>query len=132
MSLLNFDAAPFDSDSLVGSTNELISQPNVVNTQIVQEGSGKGKKKSVKKTVSKKSKSDKKTKTVKTDKKVKTEKKDSKKVVKIVKKVKEINKYSKVQLEKVAKKHSVNCKTREGKLKTKQQLFNSLKRKKLI
>jgi LAS superfamily LD-carboxypeptidase LdcB len=48
------------------------------------------------------------------------------------KKVKEIDTYKKPQLEKIAKKHDVNLKTREGKVKTKKQLFDSLKRKELV
>jgi hypothetical protein len=48
------------------------------------------------------------------------------------KKVKEIDTYLKPQLEKIAKKNNVNLKNRDGTIKNKQQLFNSLKRKKLI
>lgn len=50
----------------------------------------------------------------------------------ISKKVKQIDTYKKVDLEKIAKKNEVSLKTRDGKIKTKEQLFDSLKRKKLI
>lgn len=43
-----------------------------------------------------------------------------------------IDTYTKIDLEKIAKKHDVSLKSRDGKVKTKEQLFNSLKRKKLI
>jgi len=80
---------------------------------VQQEGSGKMKKKSVKKP--------------KTDTKKKPKsKKDAQK------KVKEIDTYKKDKLVKIAKKHEVSLKARDGKLKTKEQLFNSLKRKKII
>jgi hypothetical protein len=48
------------------------------------------------------------------------------------KKVKEIDTYKKDKLVKIAKKHEVSLKARDGKVKTKEQLFNSLKRKKII
>ena len=48
------------------------------------------------------------------------------------KKPKQIDLFKKPQLEKLAKKHDVSLKTREGKPKTKKQLFNSLKRKDLV
>lgn len=48
------------------------------------------------------------------------------------KKPKQIDLFKKPQLEKLAKKHDVSLKTREGKPKTKKQLFNSLKRKELV
>jgi hypothetical protein len=80
---------------------------------ILQEGSGKTKKKSVKKP---KPKSKPKAKP----------KKDAEK------KVKEIDTYKKDKLVKIAKKHDVSLKARDGKVKTKEQLFNSLKRKKII
>ena len=48
------------------------------------------------------------------------------------KKVKLIDTFLKTDLEKIAKKNDVSLKTRDGKLKTKEQLFNSLKRKNLI
>jgi len=47
-------------------------------------------------------------------------------------KVKLIDTFLKTDLEKIAKKHNVSLKTRDGKIKTKEQLFNSLKRKSLI
>jgi len=47
-------------------------------------------------------------------------------------KVKLIDTFLKTDLEKIAKKHDVSLKARDGKIKTKEQLFNSLKRKKLI
>ena len=47
-------------------------------------------------------------------------------------KVKFIDTFLKTDLEKIAKKHDVSLKTRDGKIKTKEQLFNSLKRKSLI
>lgn len=48
------------------------------------------------------------------------------------KKVKQIDTYNKKNLEKISKDNNISLKTRDGKLKTKEQLFNSLKRKKLI
>jgi hypothetical protein len=48
------------------------------------------------------------------------------------KKVKLIDTFLKSDLEKIAKKHDIPLKGRDGKLKTKEQLFSSLKRKKLI
>jgi len=48
------------------------------------------------------------------------------------KKVKEIDMYKKEALEKIAKKHDVSLKTKDGKIKTKEQLFKSLKRKDLL
>ncbi len=80
---------------------------------VQQEGSGKMKKKSVKKPK-------------KDTKKKPKSKKDAQK------KVKEIDTYKKDKLVKIAKKHEVSLKARDGKLKTKEQLFNSLKRKKII
>jgi hypothetical protein len=66
-------------------------------------------------------------------KKPKEEKKKSKpKKEKKEKKVKLIDTFLKTKLEKIAKKHDVSLKTRDGKIKTKEQLFNSLKRKNLI
>jgi hypothetical protein len=109
---------PFE-DSLLGSTNDLIMQSTVStpSIELVHEelkGGAKGKK-----TVSKK---DKKEKKVKKDKKAPTEKK----------RVKEIDTFKKPQLEKIAKKHDISLKGRDGKLKTKEQLFKSLKRKNLV
>lgn len=48
------------------------------------------------------------------------------------KKVKEIDTFKKSDLVKIAKKNDVSLKARDGSVKTKEQLFNSLKRKKLI
>jgi hypothetical protein len=112
---------PFE-DSLLGSTNDLIMQPTVSTPSIEMvheelKGGAKGKK--TKKTVTKK---DKKEKKVKKDKKAPTEKK----------RVKEIDTFKKPQLEKIAKKHDVSLKGRDGKVKTKEQLFKSLKRKNLV
>ena len=45
---------------------------------------------------------------------------------------KKITDYSKEELVKIAKKHEINLKTKEKKLKTKEQLYASLKRKKLV
>lgn len=50
---------------------------------------------------------------------------------KLVKK-KLIDTFKKTDLVKIAKKNDVNLKLRDGSVKTKEQLFNSLKRKKLI
>lgn len=63
----------------------------------------------------------------------KKEKKNPKsKKEKKVKKVKLIDTFLKSDLEKIAKKHDISLKGRDGKLKTKEQLFSSLKRKDLI
>jgi len=51
---------------------------------------------------------------------------------KTIKKVKEIDMYKKDALEKIAKKHDISLKNRDGKIKTKEQLFKSLKRKDLL
>lgn len=113
--------APFQ-DSLLGSTNNLIMQPTVSTPSIEmihEELTGGAKGKKAKKIVSKK---DKKEKKVKKDKKVPSEKK----------RVKEIDTFKKPQLEKIAKKHDVSLKARDGKVKTKEQLFKSLKRKNLV
>ena len=48
------------------------------------------------------------------------------------KKGKKIETFKKTDLVKIAKKNDVSLKTRDGSVKTKEQLFNSLKRKKLI
>lgn len=48
------------------------------------------------------------------------------------KKVKEIDMYKKDALEKIAKKHDISLKAKDGKIKTKEQLFKSLKRKDLL
>jgi hypothetical protein len=51
---------------------------------------------------------------------------------KSIKKIKEIDLYKKDDLEKIAKKNNISLKTKDGKIKTKEQLFNSLKRKDLL
>jgi hypothetical protein len=43
-----------------------------------------------------------------------------------------IDTLKKIDLEKIAKENNISLKTKQGKIKTKEQLFNSLKRKKLI
>jgi len=48
------------------------------------------------------------------------------------KRVKQIDTYNKKNLEKISKDNNISLKTRDGKVKTKEQLFNSLKRKKII
>ena len=48
------------------------------------------------------------------------------------KKVKLIDTFKKTDLEKIAKKHDVSLKARDGTIKTKEQLFASLKRKSLV
>jgi hypothetical protein len=138
MSLLNYNPAPFDS-TLVGSTNELIGQHNLAS--INQVGSGKSKKKSSSKKVSSKKVSSKKVSSKKvsskkvSSKKVSTKKMSSKKMSSkkvSSKKVSEIKKFTRLQLVKLAKKHGVSLRKRDGTPKTKEQLFRSLKRKKLI
>jgi len=132
MSLLNYNPAPFDS-TLVGTTSDLIGDHKYAST-INQSGSGKSKKKSSKKVSVKKpvkKSSSKKSSIKKSPKKLvksTTKKVSSKKV----KKEKEISKYSKVQLEKLAKQNGITLRKRDGTARTKEQLFRSLKRKKLI
>lgn len=117
---------PF-KDNLLSSTNNVIMQPIASSTSndyvdhSGEEQSGGAKGKKAKKTPTKK---DKKTpaKKVKKDKKTPSEKK----------RVKEIDTFKKPQLEKIAKKHDVSLKGRDGKVKTKEQLFKSLKRKNLV
>jgi hypothetical protein len=108
----------FPSENLLKSVNDLMSQPlsnskgNIVyKSDLDNEMSGGKKSKKSKGTSSKKKSTSSK----------KTEKRP-----------KEIDIFKKPQLEKLAKKHEVNLKTREGKPKTKKQLFNSLKRKGLV
>ena len=104
-----------------------LSKPYSDSTSVSQEGGKKGKKVMKKKTASstdKKKKVMKKKITSSIDKKKKVMKK---KVVK-----KEIDNFKRVQLERIAKKNKVSLKKRDGTLKTKLQLFKSLKRKKLI
>lgn len=107
MSLANFDPTPFQQN-LLSLTNNLMTQPDIVpnfkqgNTYIPSEEDYN-----------------------------QTGSGKTKKIPKS-KKVKEIDTYLKPDLEKIAKKNKVNLKNRDGTLKNKQQLFNSLKRKKLI
>ena len=126
---LQFDATP---PNLLSSTNDLMNQPKLlprfldylpeedVGFASLLNGGKKGKKVSPKKPVKKESKP------------VKKESKPTKKESKPVKKVKLIDTFLKTDLEKIAKKHDVNLKARDGKIKTKEQLFDSLKRKKLV
>ena len=103
----------FPSENLLKSVNDLMTQPlsnSKGNIVLNREMSGGKKSKKSKDTSSKKKTPSKKTE----------------------KKPKEIDTFKKPQLEKLAKKHEVNLKTREGKPKTKKQLFNSLKRKGLV
>ena len=111
------DSTPF-SNNLLASVSDLITQQNgsttiqsIDLTNEEQSGGAKGKK--TKKTAPKK---------VKKDKKAPSEKK----------RVKEIDTFKKTQLEKIAKKHDISLKGRDGKVKTKEQLFKSLKRKNLV
>ena len=107
-----YNATPL-KDSLLGNTNQLISQYQLLNHHVQEEdgqhymlnGSGKV----VPKTKAK-----------------------PKEKSKAKPKQKLIDTFTKVDLEKIAKKHDISLKSRDGKLKTKEQLFNSLKRKKLI
>jgi hypothetical protein len=114
MSLASYNSTPF-GQNLLSLTNSLMTQPNIApdlnikgNTYITSEEdifqSGSGKKPKQKKETKPKKE----------------------------KKVKEIDTYLKPQLEKIAKKNDVNLKNRDGTIKNKQQLFNSLKRKNLI
>ena len=103
---------PFSS-SMLGSTSNLIQQNSVhhfMDDYTGEEQSGGAKGKKAKKRAPKK------------DKKSSSEKK----------RVKEIDTFKKPQLEKIAKKHDVSLKGRDGKVKTKEQLFKSLKRKNLV
>ena len=137
MSLLNFDGAPFDKN-LVGDVQDLLAQPNMN----IQEGSGKKKKRSVKKSTkakkSVKKTTDKKKKTKRTVKRTvkktvkSTTKKSTKKTTKKTMKKKVLDMWTKEQLEKLAKKHGVSLKGREGKPKTKALLYRSLKRRGLL
>lgn len=132
MSLLNFDGAPFDKN-LIGDVQDLLAQPNMN----IKEGGGK-KKRSVKKSTkakkSVKKTTDKKKKTKRTVKRTvkKTVKSTTKKSTKKTMKKKVLDMWSKEQLEKLAKKHGVSLKGREGKPKTKALLYRSLKRRGLL
>jgi len=115
MSLINFDSTPFN-DSLIGSMNQLITQPQLVTGEeditISLQGGKKAKPKA-----KPKSKPKAKPKVKPTESKPKT---------------KLIDTFKKPELEKIASRYDVSLKTRDGKIKTKEQLFNSLKRKDLI
>ena len=103
---------PFSS-SMLGSTSKLIQQKSLnksLDYHPGEEQSGGTKGKKAKKRSPKK------------DKKAPSEKK----------RVKEIDTFKKPQLEKIAKKHDISLKGRDGKVKTKEQLFKSLKRKNLV
>jgi hypothetical protein len=125
MNLLNFNVAP---SNLLDSTSNLINQSellpkfsNFLPGEDLEYASllNGGKK------VKKAPKLKKETKQKK-ESKQKKEKKESKPKVKL------IDTFLKTDLEKIAKKHDVSLKARDGKIKTKEQLFNSLKRKSLI
>jgi hypothetical protein len=129
------DSNPF-SDTLLGLTSEIINQPyssmNLPLMDTVQEElKGGAKSKKTKKSSAKKDKKDKKVRKEKKVKKVSKEKKP-KKAPSEKKRVKEIDTFKKPKLERIAKKHEVSLKARDGKVKTKEQLFRSLKRKNLI
>jgi hypothetical protein len=103
MDILNFSSTTF-TDNLLGATNSLITQPKITPSfnNMIDEQYLSGGGKT------KKSKD------------------------KSIKPKKEIDTYKKDQLVKIAKKHDVSLKARDGKVKTKEQLFSSLKRKKLL
>lgn len=126
MSLLNFDGAPFDKNML-GDINDMLSPQHQESVKGMMSGGGKLKKRVKRSTKGKKvlkKTSTKKTKI--TDKKKKIVKK--KKVV--TKKV--LDTWSKDKLVKIAKKHGVSLKGRDGKPKTKALLYRSLKRRGLV
>ena len=133
MNLTYSDPSPFTSN-LLGSTNDLIMQPYAstpgpVNEEdsLMMSGGKKSKPKSKPKAKPKAKTSPK----PKSSPKPKA-KSSPKPKTKVEKKVKLIDTFKKADLEKKAKKYEVCLKTRDGKVKTKEQLFNSLKRKKLI
>ena len=148
MSIPVSNPAPYSSN-LLGSTNDLITQfkekiNNIHEESFLSGGKKDGKiikkkvvsKPKVKKVADKpkvKKVADKpKVKKVADKRKVKKVA-DKPKVKKVVKKVvKKIDTMLKPKLEKMAKKHGVSLKKKDGTVKTKQQLFNSLKRKKLV
>lgn len=124
------DTNPF-SDTLLGLTSEIINQPySSMNLPLMdtvkEELKGGAKSKKTKKSSAKKDKKEKKVR--KDKKKVSKEKKAPSEK----KRVKEIDTFKKPKLERIAKKHEVSLKARDGKVKTKEQLFRSLKRKNLI
>lgn len=123
MSILNFNPTTF-TDNLLGLTNSLITQPQLIpsyEVEINEEYLSGGSKTKPKPKSKSKSKSN-----PKKEKPKPNPKKDKPKPKK------EIDTYLKDKLVKIAKKHKVTLKTREGTIKTKEQLFNSLKRKKLL
>ena len=139
---LFFNPTP-TSNNLPGATSDLINQPNISGSNINQsnianssavigdepdlmQSGGKTSKKSKSKSVKKVKTSKPKSKTVKTTK----PKSKSVKTSKPVKK--QIDLYKKSQLERLAKKHKISLKKRDGTPKTKLQLFRSLKRKELL
>ena len=127
MSYLTYNSAPFDS-SLMGSTNELLGDPQM-GSYINQSGSGKKRRLVKKKKLVGKKKTTKKSTKKTTKKSTSTKKRTTKKSVK---KVKEMDKFTKVKLEKIAKKNGISCYRKDGSRKTKSQLFRTLKKKKLV
>ena len=120
MSSFNYTPAPFDASSDGSNKNSKLE------SFLSQEGSGKSKKKSgLKKKTSKKS-STKKSSTKKSSTKKSSTKKSS------TKKVSGVKKFTRIQLVRLAKKHGVSCRRRDGTPRTKEQLYRSLRRKKLI
>lgn len=137
----------FPSENLLKSVNDLMSQPLTnskgnmfldknINIGIDSEGNHPmlAHRSNLSMSGGLKSKKSKDSKTTSTKKKttVKKESKTSTSSKKPEKKPKQIDIFKKPELEKLAKKHDVSLKTREGKPKTKKQLFNSLKRKDLV
>ena len=124
MSLASFNPTPFDQN-LLSLTNNLMTQPNIAPDLNIKGNSYAPLEEDIFQSGSSKKKTPKQKKETKP--KQKKELKPKKE-----KKVKEIDTYLKPQLEKIAKKNDVNLKNRDGSVKNKQQLFNSLKRKNLI
>jgi len=126
MSLLNFNSTSGTSNNLLNSTSQSTLLPNFSDflpSSDLKYASLNGGLKS-KKVPKLKKESNPKPK--------KESKPKPKKESKPKPKVKLIDTFLKTDLEKIAKKHDVSLKTRDGKIKTKEQLFNSLKRKSLI
>jgi len=124
---LNYNGTPFE-DSLIASTNKLINQPSDQTNEIHFEEQHVlmgGKRKSAPKKKTRATTLKKKTRAT-------TLKKKTGATTLKKKPVKQIDTYSKPQLVKIAKKHSISLKTREKTVKTKEQLFRSLKTKKLL
>ena len=109
MSLASYNSTPF-GQNLLSLTNSLMNQPNIAPDLSIKGNTYAPSEEDIFQSGSGKKK----------------EKKPKQK------KVKEIDTYLKPQLEKIAKKNDVNLKNRDGTIKNKQQLFNSLKRKNLI